>query len=371
MSLAPASSPDPRGSISRDLRPSIATPRDAVPLPLVIALGVMLTLGLFLYLNNQRLAQIKGADGEGASKIAKLPPAPPPLILPPPPPPVVITREVPAPAPPPAPTPPRPAPVFVAQPVTPPALPPAPVAPPRPTPAAPPSGSLIVDLTSGQGAPINGTGGPAAPPPAANGAANADNDEAVRATIIKGRASIIPQGAIIDAVLETPLNSDRPGLARAIVSHDAKGFDGSRVLIPRGSRLIGEFRATNAPGLRRVLVTWTRLIRPDGVAIRIGSPATDPLGGAGVAGSVNTHFLERFASAALQSALAIGVNVASQAPNNGNSSIYLGLPAQATQLGQQLIPNVNRPPTVKVREGAPVAILVAHDLDFAGTPPLK
>lgn len=368
MSLAPTSAPDPRLGAARDPRPSIAPPRDVVPLPLVIALGVILTLGLFFYLNNQRLAQIKGQTGEATSKVAKLPPEPPPLIVPPPPPPVVITREVPVPVPAPAP---KPAPVFVARPVTPPPLPPAPIAAPRPAPSTPPSGSLIVDLTSGQGAPINGTGGPAAPPAGANGVAGAENDEAVRATIIKGRASIIPQGAIIDAVLETPLNSDRPGLARAIVSHDAKGFDGSRVLIPRGSRLIGEFRASNAPGLSRVLVTWTRLIRPDGVAIRIGSPATDPLGGAGVAGSVNTHFFERFASAALQSALAIGVNIASQAPNNGNSSIYLGLPAQAGQLGQQLVPNVNRPPTVKVREGTQVAILVARDLDFAGTPAVK
>ncbi|MGJ3649195.1 TrbI/VirB10 family protein [Sphingomonas sp. GlSt437] len=370
MSLAPTSSPDPRGALpERDPRPTVAVPRDAVPLPALIALGVILTLGLFLYLNGQRLAQLKGTGDDATSKAARAPTPPPPLIVPPPPEPVIITREVPVPAPSPKPAP--VAPVYVARPV--PAAPPppafAPVSTPKPVAEGTSRPSLVVDLTSGQGAAVNGTGGAA--PANANAAAGADADEAVRATIIKGRASIIPQGAIIDAVLETPLNSDRPGLARAIVSHDARGFDGTRVLIPRGSRLIGEFRASNAPGLSRVLVTWTRLIRPDGVAIRIGSPATDTLGGAGIAGSVNTHFFERFASAALQSALAIGVNVASQVPNNGNSSIYLGLPAQASQLGQQLIPNVNRPPTVKVREGAPVAILVAHDLDFAGTPPLK
>jgi type IV secretion system protein VirB10 len=350
---------------ARDLRPSVAPPRDSVPLPLMIALVTVLALGLFLYLNNQRLAQVKGANGDGTAKITRLPPAPPPLAVPPPQPPQVITQEVPVPAPAPGAA---PAPVYVARPVTPPVATPAP---PRPAPPSPPSGSLIVDLTGGQGAAINGTGGTTTPPAGANAASVAQNDEAVRATIIKGRASIIPQGAIIDAVLETPLNSDRPGLARAIVSHDARGFDGTRVLIPRGSRLVGEFRASNAPGLSRVLVTWTRLIRPDGVAIRIGSPATDPLGGAGVAGSVNTHFLERFAGAALQSALAIGVNLASQAQANGTSAIYLGLPAQASQLGQQLVPNVNRPPTVKVREGTQVAILVARDLDFAGTPAVK
>ena len=54
-------------------------------------------------------------------------------------------------------------------------------------------------------------------------------------------------GAVIAAVLETPLNSDRPGLARAVVSKDARSFDGTRVLIPRGSRLIGEFKADANP----------------------------------------------------------------------------------------------------------------------------
>ena len=226
----------------------------------------------------------------------------------------------------------------------------------------PPPGSsqpaLVVDLTAGNGAPINGTGG-------ATAAGTGEGDETVRATQIRNRASIIPQGAIIAAVLETPLNSDRPGLARAIVSQDVRGFDGTRVLIPRGSRLIGEFKADQNPSLRRILVTWNRLIRPDGVAIRIGSPVSDPLGGAGVAGSVNTHFLARFTGAVLQSALAIGVNLASQ-PSSG---VFIGLPAQ--QLGQQIVPNVNRAPTIKVREGAEIAVFVARDLDFGGTPPVR
>jgi type IV secretion system protein VirB10 len=219
--------------------------------------------------------------------------------------------------------------------------------------------ALVVDLTAGTGASVNGATGDAAA-----------GDEAVRATLIRSRSSIIPQGAIIAAVLETPLNSDRPGLARAAVSQDARSFDGSRVLIPRGSRLIGEFKADTAPGLRRVLVTWTRLIRPDGVAIRIGSPVSDSLGGAGAPGKVNTHFFERFATAILQSALTIGVNVASQLPVD-NGSVYVGIPGQAAQVGQALVPTVNRPPTVKVREGAQIAVFVARDLDFGGTPPVR
>jgi type IV secretion system protein VirB10 len=197
----------------------------------------------------------------------------------------------------------------------------------------------------------------------------ADNDEAIRATVIRNRSALVPQGTLIRAVLETPLNSSRPGLARAVVSRDALSFDGSRILIPRGSRLIGEFQADTGSDARRVLVTWTRLIRPDGVAIRIGSPAGDALGGAGIAGRVNTHFFERFANAVLQSALIVGVSLASQ-PANGNS-VFVALPGQAATLGQQLLPNINPRVTIKVRQGTEISIFVARDLDFGGTPPVQ
>lgn len=222
---------------------------------------------------------------------------------------------------------------------------------------------MVMDFTSGSAATAPAAGaaegerGANAPPPA--------DDDAVRATLIRHRATLIPQGTLIPAVLETPLNSDRPGLVRALVTRDAVGFDGSRVLIPRGSRLIGEFKADANANQRRVLVTWTRLIRPDGVAIRLGAPATDRLGGTGIAGSVNTHFFERFANAVLQSALTIGVDRASRF---GNGSVIVGLPNQLGSVGQQLLPNVQPRTTVKVKEGAEIAVFVARDLDFGGTP---
>lgn len=72
----------------------------------------------------------------------------------------------------------------------------------------------------------------------------------------------------------------------------------------------------------------------------------------------------------LQSALTIGVNVASQSATRGDS-VYVGLPGQTGEIGSQLIPNAERPPTVKTREGAEIAIFVARDLDFGGTPPVR
>lgn len=229
------------------------------------------------------------------------------------------------------------------------------------------AGGLVIDLTSGRGAAINGgstTAGTGA------GATAEIDEDAVRATVLRNRSGLVPQGVIIAAVLETPLNSDRPGMARALVSKDVRSFDGSRVLIPRGSRLIGEFKADTNPGMRRILVNWQRLIRPDGVTIRIGSPSSDQLGGAGIPGKVNTHFFERFLGAVLQSSLMVGVNIASQIPNDGNN-VYIGFPTAVGQVGQDLVPDTSRPPTVKVPAGAQIAIFVARDLDFGGTPAVR
>ena len=346
---------DEPGGSGNDLIPRVTRPREIVPMPLALAMAVVLALALFLFLNARRTA----TEAVGTSHAARARPALPPLLVPAP---VVLAPPLAIPTA--AATQPTPASARAPVIIAPPPPPPAPlVQPQRPPAPLPPPGSsqpaLVVDLTAGNGAPVNGAGGAAA-------AGGGEGDETVRATQIRNRASVIPQGALIAAVLETPLNSDRPGLARAIVSQDVRGFDGTRVLIPRGSRLIGEFKADVNPGLRRILVTWNRLIRPDGVAIRIGSPVSDPLGGAGVAGRVNTHFLERFSGAVLQSALAIGVNLASQPTGGG---VFVSGAGQA--VGQSLVPNVYRSPTIMVREGAEIAIFVARDLDFGGTPPVR
>ncbi len=345
-----------------DIRPIVALPRPILSTPLIVTLGVMLALALFLFLNAQRVARQDRLVGRSDIPFQTSGALPPLDIARPPeqspfrivvrepepamPPPVAIASAVPIPHP--------TATIIMA--------PPQPQLPPTEGRARSNDAALVVDTTSGSGAAVNSVSATAG-----DGAAPATDGDAARASLIRNRGSLIPQGTIIAAVLETPLNSDRPGMARALVGQDARSFDGSRVLIPRGSRLIGEFKADTNLSQRRILVTWTRMIRPDGVAIRIGSPGADALGGAGIAGRVNTHFLERFSSAILQSALTVGVNLASQLNSNPNA-IYLGLPAQATQMGQQLTPNSNRSATVKVREGAEISIFVARDLDFGGTP---
>jgi type IV secretion system protein VirB10 len=184
----------------------------------------------------------------------------------------------------------------------------------------------------------------------------------VSATRLSNPGFTVPQGAVIQAVLETALDSNRPGFARAIVSRDVRGFDGSRVLIPRGSRLFGEYKSDLAQGQRRAFVNWQLLTRPDGVQIRIESPAADPLGRAGIGGNVNTHFFQRFAGAILQSALDVGVGLASRSATNG--TVVLGLPG-STQ-NTQINPNAGEiRPTLTIRNGTSVSVFVARDLDFS------
>lgn len=205
---------------------------------------------------------------------------------------------------------------------------------------------------------------PAAPnapePPASDGSGPANgNKERVEAARFANPGTTIPKGTVIHAVLETALDSNRAGFARAVVSRDVMGFDGSRVLIPRGSRVIGEYKSDIALGQNRVLIQWQRLMRPDGVIINMDSPSTDPVGRAGVKGKVNSHFFQRFAGAILQSALDIGTQLATR--EVANNSVYIGLPGLSQ--GMAITPD-KIPPTIKVKQGKSVSVFVARDLDF-------
>lgn len=170
----------------------------------------------------------------------------------------------------------------------------------------------------------------------------------------------IPQGTVIPAVLETALDSTRPGGVRALVQRDVHGFDGTRVLVQRGSRLYGEYEADLRRGQKRALVRWTRLIRPDGVTVALDSPASDPLGRAGVKGKVDSKFLQRFGGAILQTVLDIGVGVATREAGDG---VIVALPGSTQNLQVQQQDQVQ--PTLKVRHGTSVSVFVARDLDFS------
>ncbi|WP_423605593.1 TrbI/VirB10 family protein [Sphingomonas sp. MS122] len=240
-------------------------------------------------------------------------------------------------------------------------IPPPPMIQQQPMPLPPPPvmerasspSALVLDRSGTQegDGPAEGGGAPAAQPPGAR----------ATATVLPNRATTVPQGTLIPAVLETGFDSTKPGFARAVVSRDVRSFDGSRILIPRGSRVTGEYAGGAEAGQKRAVINWTRLVRPDGVAIAIGSPATNSVGRNGVRANVNSHFLERLFPAILQSALDIGVNLASR-PRDG--SVVIGLPGS----GSSSLTSGQSPPapTLSVRPGTSIAIFVTRDLDFTG-----
>lgn len=353
-----------------DIRPIVARASGG-PSTLMIALGMGAAgLALFLLLDTRRQSIEAPAVRASAAERAG-PPAPPPLQLPaapPPPAPVEAPPTVPFVLPQPPAPPAAPQIVYVPQPQAP--MPaPAPVETAR---AARDGATLVIDTTAADGAAasepapadgVRGTTSVATNP--AFAATSAAPGARARATMLAGRATSVMQGTLIPAVLESGLDTTRPGLARALVSQDVRGFDGSRVLIPRGSRLTGEYRSDAAPGQNRALIVWTRLVRPDGAVIAIASSASDTQGRGGVKAKVDSHFLARFGSAILQSVLAVGVNLASRSSNN--DTVVLGLPGAsiggfgAGGFGQ----GTQVTPTLKVKPGASIGVFVARDLDFS------
>lgn len=361
---------DPRShAIAGDVRPIVAPRGRGLPAWALAATGGVAAILLFAVLEARRQSAITPSVAVRAADSDDLPPAAPPALYIPPhvplAPPLLraeLPRE-PVPAPEPRATPPMPPPVqqpqvvYMPQPV-PPAVP---VEPARARGSADPV--LVIDTTVGPATSAAPPSGPAIP-----GAANAPAIAArARATVLRNGPTTVPQGTIIPAVLETALDSTRPGPARAMVTRDVRGADAARVIIPRGSRLTGEYVANAALGQKRAMVMWTRLVRPDGVAIAIGSPAVDPLGRAGIKARVNSHFFERFGSAILQSVLSIGTSVA--ASQLGDGPVIVALPGtlqSGIAPGAGFGGSTNVTPTLRVRQGTAIAVLVARDLDFTG-----
>ena len=198
------------------------------------------------------------------------------------------------------------------------------------------------------------------------GTSNQSGDERVYASRLANPATTVPQGTVMHAVLETALDSSRPGFARAIVSRDITGFDGTRVLIPKGSKLFGEYQSDVGRGQNRALIRWRRLTRPDGTIIDVDSPSADPLGRAGIKGKVNSHFFERFSGAILQSALDLGVRLAAR---QATDDTYIFFPQQSQAEGLNPVRQEDIRPTVTVKQGTSLSVFIARDLDFTDVEP--
>ena len=210
----------------------------------------------------------------------------------------------------------------------------------------------------------------------------ASGAEKTTATRLNNLNFTIVQGKIIDAVLESAINTDLPGLIRGIVSRDVFAESGREVLIPKGSRLIGTYNTGVTRGQVRVLVIWTRLIRPDGIDIEIGSSAIDALGRAGVLGMADNKYSEIFSAALLTSVLDIGLAVTLDAVSNQNNTSTTNANGTTTTgsaaapAGAAALSNLggiskdvvnsllDLRPTITVDQGTKINIFVNKDLTF-------
>jgi type IV secretion system protein VirB10 len=223
------------------------------------------------------------------------------------------------------------------------------------------------DMISRTGkASISGSG--ADDPNIAFASQNADKGiETAQASQIQNLDTLIAQGAMISGILETALQSDLPGMARAIVSENIYSFDGAKLLIPQGSRLIGQYRSGLVRGQSRVFVIWNRLIRNDGVSINIGSYGTDDLGRSGLEGDVDTHFFERFGSSVLLSMIDSGLQIGAASANDRDAAtVAVNTGNDFSRAAEIALQNsIAIPPTINVNQGTRIKVFVGKDLDFS------
>jgi len=162
------------------------------------------------------------------------------------------------------------------------------------------------------------------------------------------------------------LNSDLPGFVIAQVTepvYDTK--TGIHLLIPQGSRLIGRYDARVGFGQNRALVVWQRLIRPDGSSIVIDNlPATDAGGAAGLTDRVDHHTWKLFQGAVLATLLNVGAELSSSGDDDDlAAALRDGGGDAANRVGQKVVErNLNIQPTIKVRPGWPLRVMVHKDL---------
>lgn len=172
-------------------------------------------------------------------------------------------------------------------------------------------------------------------------------------------------GSVIPAALITGIRSDQPGLVTAQVTQNVyDSLTGRRLLIPQGARLIGDYASDIGFGQRRVLLAWNRLILPDGRAIVLErQPASDPSGYAGLEDGVDYHWGRVLRAALVSTLLGIGGELGSGSDEDLVRALRRGGQDSINRAGEQVVSReLDVRPTLTIRPGTPVRVLVTRDL---------
>ena len=201
---------------------------------------------------------------------------------------------------------------------------------------------------------------------------NASTDKRTVSTDrLEAKASpyVVQAGTVIPAALITGIRSDLPGQITAQVTEAVYDSPtGKYLLIPQGAKLIGQYDSSVAFGQSRILLVWTRLIMPDGNSIVLErQPGADTQGYAGLEDEVDNHWGMLFKAAVLSTLLSVGAEAGtSQDENNLLQAIRSGASNSISQTGQQIVQRqLNIQPTLTIRPGFPVRVIVTRDLVLA------
>jgi len=212
----------------------------------------------------------------------------------------------------------------------------------------------------------------------------AKTEKNIEVKMIEDRSRTIAQGKLLSAILETAINTEFPGPVRGIITRDVYGEAGKEVLIPKGSRLYGTYSAEIKRGQGRVNISWSRLLRPDGISLGISLSASDQSGRAGIPGEADNRYSSLVANSLLASVLAVAGTAAAQQVMGGNTQTSTTINAsQGTtttfgNAGNQALADVTKTiidivtgiikntidlnPVIRVPQGTRMTVIVNNDI---------
>ena len=176
---------------------------------------------------------------------------------------------------------------------------------------------------------------------------------------------VLQAGSVIPAALITGIRSDLPGLITAqVTQHIYDSPSGQIMLIPQGTRIVGEYSNDVGFGQRRVLLVWNRLIFPNGRSIILErQPGADTEGYAGLEDGVDHHWWDLAKAAGLSTLLAVGAELTMDDDDRLVQAIRNGAQDTINDAGQQIVQRqLQVPPTLTIRPGFPMRVIVTRDL---------
>lgn len=175
-------------------------------------------------------------------------------------------------------------------------------------------------------------------------------------------------GNVIAASLVTGLRSDLPGLVIAQVTENVyDSATGRLLLIPQGARLIGSYDSVVAFGQKRALIVWQRIVMPNGSSLRIDNvPASDAAGYAGLQDKVDFHTWQLLKGVVLSTLLGVGSQLTLSGQSDLVQAVRLSTQDTVSRAGDQITrASLGVQPTITIRPGTPVRLVVHKDLVFA------